>query len=172
MIIHILCCSWGLLSWNTLPASISRGSPELCSCIQMPVATVLGKTILSEQSNHFSILKRKAALAVLQRFWGGEKWLAVGGMGLKSQHPCRPCPGGPTQGPHESALLSSKVWVDPAHQSHQCNGSTLVWGTARGPKLWPWRRGPAAELCLPAHSPGLQDKSDMSTMISCHTGHA
>lgn len=86
-----------------------RGSPELHSWIQMPSATVLGKTILNEKSNHFSILKRKTPLAVLQRFWGSGKWLAVGGMGLRPQLPCGPCPRGPTQGPHESASFIKGV---------------------------------------------------------------
>lgn len=149
MSIHLLCCSWGLPSWNALPASIAGGSPKLHSCIHTSPFRVLGK-----QKSYFgcsrviiSVYEEESypgcAAKVLRRWnvpegaWDGDEAMAS-----SQALPEGSCTRTRWTGP--SFVCG---WVGPAHHI-----PAMVPHWRRGQRTWPW------EICA-WHSARPQDRT-------------
>lgn len=106
-----------------------------------------------------SIYEEESTLAVLQRSWEGGKCLEGGGWdgAREAMAPLQTLPEGSCTRARWTSASFTHGLSRPC-SSHQSNGGTLVWVTQRGQRIRPWKRGPAADLCLTARSLRLQDK--------------
>lgn len=150
MIIHLLCCSWGLPSWNAPPASIARGSPKLHSCIHTSPFRVLGK-----QKSYFGCSRVIISVYEVESYPGCaakvlRRWNAPEGAWDEDEAM------GSCTRTRWTGIPLSVVWVGPAHRI-----PAMVPHWWRGQRMWPWEKGP--DLCLTLCEAARQNNKSTKT---------